>query len=188
MSSSKEFNIAAPGTDPQKERFDSEHLDQQIKRIQTPEFKRNLQDLKFKADVILENIEEKLKVQREKMAQYIIDRKVTPHPELNLKPDGARSASDSERRDAIRKAVADKFVPEHKRQVEDKRKELYSALRTEVDQTLKDERELRKGTTATSDNQAISEAKSKLAKMRDNARDITQRLDRSRGRGRGRSR
>ena len=188
MSSNKDFNVAAAGTETQKAQFESEQLDRQIQRIQTPEFRKSLQDLKFKTELALRDTEERLDVEREKMAQYIIDRKIAPHPELKLKPDGSRSASDAERRNAVRKAVDHKFIPEHKRQVEAKRKELYSALRAELDQTLKDERELQKGATATSDDQAISEAKSKLAKMKENARDITKRLDQSNGLGRGRSR
>ncbi|MEO0384570.1 MAG: hypothetical protein AAF234_13565 [Pseudomonadota bacterium] len=188
MSSNKDFNVAAQGTDAQKVRFESEQLDHQLRKVQTPELRKSLQDLKFKADVTLENMEEQLEAERERIAQYIIDQRVAPHPELNLKPDGARGSSDLERRNSIRKAVSDKFEPEHKKQVKDKKEELYSAVRAEVEQTLKDEMELRKGSAATNEDRAISEAKSKLAKMKENARDITQRLDRSKGLGRGRSR
>ena len=188
MSSNKDFNIAAQGSDAQKSRFESDQLDQQIRRVQTPEFRKSLQDLKFKADVAVKALEEQFEAQRAKMAQYIIDQRVAPHPELNLRPDGARGGSDWERRNTIKDYVDQKFEPEHARKVEAKRDELFAAVRTEVDQTLKDEMELRKGATATGEDNAISEAKSKLEKMKDNARDITQRLDRSQGLGRGRTR
>lgn len=97
MSSSKEFNIAAPGTDKQKAEFESEHLDQRIRSIQTPEFRKNLQDSKFRSDVLVRDTEKRLESERDRMAQYIINRDVAPHPEMNLRPDGARGAPDWDR-------------------------------------------------------------------------------------------
>ncbi|SNZ21331.1 hypothetical protein [Cohaesibacter gelatinilyticus] len=188
MSSNKEFNIAARGTDAQKERFESEQLDQQIKRVQTPEFRRSLQELQLQADVTIEALKEELAHRRDRFAQFIIDQKVSPHPELNLKPDGARNAPDWEHRNEIRSAVDNRYKPEHKKQIEEKRKELYSALRAEIELTLKDENELQKSVAASNSDESISEAKSKLEQIRENSRDITQRLNRPRGLGKGRSR
>ncbi len=188
MPSNKDFNIAARGADAQKERFESEQLDQQIKRVQTPEFRKSLQELKFQADLAIKTTEEMLAHRRDKAAQFIIDQKVSPHPELNLKPDGARNTSDWERRNEIRRAVNNKYKPEHEKQIKEKRKELYSALRAEIELTLKDENELQKSVAAPNSDESISEAKSKLEQIRENSRDITRRLNRPRGSGKGRSR
>jgi len=188
MSSKTGFNIASDGTEEQKRQYEDQKRDQRIRSIQTPELRKGIEDLKFRRNVAVSAEEEELKAQRARTARHIIDQRVPPHPEMNLRPGWARDMSSEAQRNTICKWVDDKYLPEHKRMVEEKRNAINKDIDREIELALDFEKSLEQNRTAERPALEEESVESKLEKLRENARDISQKLNRPRGPGRGRSR
>lgn len=209
MSSKQGFNLASEGTEKQKREFEDREITKRIHKIEEPETRQMVEHIKARHEDELEAKRQSQVRERELMVQDIVQGRVRPARDVDLVPPGAAGLSPAEKEQVIRNRINETFGPIHERQIAKLRTQQNKEMSATLDGIEKDEgrsmdmkatqathepklshsqtdealeMERAQGQKQSHEDPAISEAKAKLDKMRENGRDMT------RGLGRGRSR
>ncbi|MEM7172469.1 MAG: hypothetical protein AAF530_20040 [Pseudomonadota bacterium] len=174
------LSIAVQGTDEQKR-------DHNMRMIQDQNRQESIQSMVRYRDSQLKKEQERLERQRDLLAKEITSKKARPPADLILSPSGVKGLPIEEQRRLVRKAVENKYGPEHAQQIA----QLRDALNKNIDREIQNARSLEEDRsnirTADPAVRQASRVRDKIDRMKTNSQDITGKREQSRHLGRRQS-